>query len=127
MEGMESNNTNKGFRNLLVYKRILEFVKLVYELVELLPRSEDYGLKSQMKRATVSILSNFTEGYLRRSNRDKLHFLEIAETSHHEVESDADVCEVLGYWNDKNRANFNSKSNEVGYLMWRYSGKIPKN
>lgn len=125
MEGIEVRE-EKGFKKLLVYKRILEFVKVVYILLDKLPNSEEYALKSQMRRAVVSILSNFSEGYLRRSNKDKIHFLEMAETSHHELESQADVCEVLEYWNKDQRSQFDQKSNEVGYLLWRYVSKIPK-
>jgi four helix bundle protein len=116
----------KNLKNLLVYQRIMELVKLVYELTSTLPKSEEYGLKSQMRRAAVSILANFSEGYMRHTTADKLRFLEIADTSRDEIDAEADVCHELKYWNDLAWSRYLKLSSEVSYLMYRYSSKIPR-
>lgn len=55
----------KGYRRLLLWQRLREFAKLVYFLIDKLPVSENFGLKPQVRRAVVSIISNFVEGYLK--------------------------------------------------------------
>jgi four helix bundle protein len=57
------NPTGKSYHKLVLWQRFKELLVIVYRLVELLPKSEEFGLKSQMKRAIVSVLSNFVEGY----------------------------------------------------------------
>ena len=57
----------KGYHKLLIWQRLKEFIKLVYALTEILPKSEEFGLKPQMRRAVVSVISNFVEGYLKLS------------------------------------------------------------
>ena len=97
---------------------------LVYKLTEKLPKNEEFGLKSQMRRASVSVLSNIAEGYLKSSKKEKIYFMEIAETSLLEVDAQADVCRRLGYWSEKDCGKFADKKSEVGYLLYRYKSKI---
>ena len=59
-----------------------------YQLVKLFPKEEEYGLKSQVRRASVSIASNIAEGCSRSSQKEYKHFLEIALGSAFEVETD---------------------------------------
>ena len=114
----------KGYHKLIIWSRLKEFLKLVYKLVELLPSSENFGLKSQMKRAVVSVISNFVEGYLKRSTKQKLHFLEIAETSLMELEAQGEICYILEYWKETEYEEFDLKRGEVAYLLYRYRIKI---
>ena len=114
----------KGFRNLIVWKRMQELVVLVYELTKNLPPDEKYGLTSQMRRAVVSVLSNFVEGYLKRSKKEKLLYLERSGTSLLELEAQAEVCAALNYFSSKNYERFDSKRAEVGYLLHRYKSKL---
>jgi len=65
----------KGYHKLILRQRLKDLIKLVYLLTEKLPRSEEFGLKSQMRRATVSVLSNFVEGYLKTSVKHKINKL----------------------------------------------------
>ncbi len=66
-----------------------------YELVELLPQEEKYGLKSQIRRAAVSIPSNIAEGCSRSSQKGFKYFLEISLGSAFEVETDLMLAEKL--------------------------------
>lgn len=110
----------KGYHKLIVWKRMVELLRLTYELTKLLPNEEKFGLVSQMRRAVVSIISNFIEGYLKRSIAEKQHFLEISETSLLELEGQSEVCVVLGYWMNDAYERFDEKRREVGYLLARY-------
>jgi four helix bundle protein len=77
-----------------------------------------------MRRAIVSVLSNFVEGYLKKSNKEKLHFMEISHTSLLELEAQAEICTILKYWKEEDYALFTKKHNEVGFLLSRYTAKI---
>lgn len=68
----------QNYRNLKIWQKGIEIVKLVYQLSERLPKSEQFGLSIQMKRASVSIVSNIAEGVSRKSEIDFRRFLEIA-------------------------------------------------
>ena len=117
-------NKNRGFRNLIVWKRMQELVVLVYKLTKNLPADERYGLTSQMRRAVVSVLSNFVEGYLKSSKKEKLVYLERSATSHLELDAQAEVCLVLNYFSSQNYQSFDNKRAEVGYLLYRYKTKL---
>jgi four helix bundle protein len=60
---------------------------LIYEETKTFPRDEEYGLKSQLRRAAVSVPSNIAEGLTRKSRNDKLHFLNIAQASLSEIDT----------------------------------------
>lgn len=53
-----TESTARGFRSLILWQRMTELVKLIYQLTEKLPKSELFGLVAQMRRAVVSVLSN---------------------------------------------------------------------
>ncbi|MCL6096213.1 MAG: four helix bundle protein [Patescibacteria group bacterium] len=118
------SKVSKGYHKLLLWQRMTELVKLVYSLTDKLPKSEDFGLKTQMRRAAVSVVSNFVEGYLKTSQKHKLSFLEIAKTSLLELEAQAEVCKILNYWLEKDYQLFEQKRGEVGFLLFRYSSKL---
>lgn len=110
----------KGFKKLIVWKRMQELVSLVYKLTEGFPKSEIFGLQGQMRRAVVSIMSNFVEGYLKRSIKEKQQFLERSQISLQELMGQAEVCLTLEYFINEQYEAFEKKRGEVGYLLYRY-------
>ncbi len=113
-----------GYKKLIVWQESLKLVILVYKLTEIFPKSEDYALRDQMRRAVVSVLSQIAEGWLRRSKKEKLHYLEISLGSLMEVESQAEVAYAVGYWKVENLQQFNDQRSKVCYLLVRYISKI---
>ena len=71
----------KTFEDLIVWQKAHQFVLAVYRLTRTFPRSENYGLSSQFRRAAVSIAANIAEGFRKRGKADKLRFLNIAQGS----------------------------------------------
>ena len=113
-----------GYRNLIVWKEAKNLVVLIYRLIEDFPKNEEFALKGQMRRAAVSVISQIAEGWLRRSIKDKLHYLEIAQGSLLELESQAEVAKELGFLKLKNYQLFDNQRARVSYLLFKYTSKI---
>jgi four helix bundle protein len=76
---------SRSFQELIVWQKAHAFVLEVYRVSESFPRTEIYGLTSQLRRAAISIPANIAEGYKKRSPADKTRFLNIAQGSAEEV------------------------------------------
>ena len=74
-----------SFEKLEVWKDSVEFVKLIYKVTKQFPDEEKFGLVSQLRRASISISSNLSEGTSRITNKDKAHFTTMAFSSAMEV------------------------------------------
>ncbi len=85
----------RDFRTLNIWQDGMILVKQVYQIVDLLPKDEKFGLKSQMCRAAVSIPSNIAEGCSRNSQKDFYRFLEIALGSAYELETQFLILEDI--------------------------------
>lgn len=84
-----------SYQELIVWKKSVDLVEKIYRLTDRFPRSETYGLVSQMRRAAVSIPSNIAEGYRRNSQSEYIQFLHIASGSAGELETQIVICERL--------------------------------
>jgi len=118
------DKSEKSYHKLIVWQKLRELLLLTYKLTEIFPKSEEFGIKSQMRRAAVSAISNFIEGYLKKSSKDKNRFMEISETSLLEVEAQSEICLDLKYWSSKEYAAYDKKRAEAGYFLHRYKGKL---
>lgn len=85
------------FKQLVVWQKSMELVRIVYGLTKTFPADERYALTDQLRRAVVSIPSNIAEGNGRASNADYGHFLSIARGSLYETMTQLQVAEDLGY------------------------------
>jgi len=64
-------------KNLDVWKKTLEYVSSIYKLTQSFPRDEQFGLTSQLRRASISIISNIAEGFARSSKLKQKDFLKL--------------------------------------------------
>ena len=108
-------------QDLVVWKKAYELILLVYRLTDRFPKSELYGLTSQLRRATVSIAANIAEGFRRRSQLDKLRFLDIARGSLEESRCYLILVTDLRYGSTSNEL---ALLEEVSKLLERYSMRI---
>ena len=94
--------TVRSYRELKVWQKGIELVKLVYGLTQGFPKSETYGLSSQMQRAAVSIPSNIAEGQGRQHTGEFRQFLHVALGSAAELDTQLVVTVELGYCSAEN-------------------------
>ena len=95
----------------------MDLVESVYAVVVALPRSEDFGLAPQMRRAVVSVPANIAEGFGRTTARDYANFLSIAKGSVMETETLLLVAGRLGYVDDAQVSMSLAISGEVGRML----------
>ena len=85
------------FESLRAWQKAKDLVKLIYQLVAKFPNFEQFALSNQLRRAVISIPSNIAEGSGRMSNKEKIHFLEIAYGSLLETYCQLQIAVELGY------------------------------
>ena len=111
----------KTFEDLIVWERAHEFVLDVYKYTKNFPKSEQYGLASQFRRAAVSIAANIAEGFKKQSKPEKIRFLNIAHGSLEECRYYIILSDDLGYGlND----DLKSKLQEVSKILNAYTKAI---
>ena len=101
----------KCFSEMPVWRMSLGLSKKVFKLTSGLPRVEDYGLSSQLRRSANSISANIAEAYGRRGLKDKSVFYIVSRGSAYEVKSHLLYGETVGYF----------KEDTVGDLLSGYA------
>lgn len=103
------------FQDLQVWQEAHALVLQVYKTTQTYPKSEVYGLTSQMRRAAVSIPANIAEGFTRYGIKDKLKFYNIAEGSLEELKYYFILSDDLGYINSDDALM--RSADQVGRLL----------
>jgi len=85
----------KTYKDLIVWQKGIELVLAIYELTEKFPKTEVYGLTSQIRRSAVSIPSNIAEGKLRGFEKESRHFFLISFGSGGELETQIEISKRL--------------------------------
>ena len=85
----------QSFKDLIVWQKARDLAVKMYKVTEQFPKSETYGLVSQMRRCVISISSNIAESYHRYHTKDKQRFLSIAFGSGSELESQIEIAKIL--------------------------------
>ena len=67
----------KTFKDINAWKKAYELTLLIYKSTANFPRNEEFGLKSQIRRASVSIISNIAEGFKRSGAKEKIYFCQL--------------------------------------------------
>ena len=108
-----------NFENLNIWKLALELANEVYNLTDQFPKNEEFGLKSQLRRCSVSVASNIAEGSSRSSNKDFNRFLEISLGSLYELQTQIIISSNRNYFDLE---KFNIIENKITELQRMISG-----
>jgi len=94
---VSKDNQVNGFETLHTWQKSQDLAVEVYSVLRTFPKEEEFGLKSQLRRAVASISANIAEGYGRSSIKDRSHFLSIAYGSLLETKNFIYLAERLEY------------------------------
>ncbi len=93
--------TFKRFEDIAAWQKARRITNLVYKVTKNEDFARDFGLRDQIRRASVSIMANIAEGFARRSDKDFAYFLNISRSSTAEVQSHLYVAVDQGYIEQK--------------------------
>jgi four helix bundle protein len=99
----------RAHKKLDVWQEGVALATLVYRVTEQFPKSEVYGLTSQMRRAVVSVPSNIAEGAARNSSKEFAQFLSIAGGSLSELDTQVEIAHNLNYLTDTQKQEVDIK------------------
>ncbi|MBI3627412.1 MAG: four helix bundle protein [Candidatus Sungbacteria bacterium] len=106
-----------SYRELLVWQKSIELTTETYRMTELYPKSEVYGLTSQIRRAAISIASNIAEGWSRKNIKEYNQFLRIARGSAAELETQLLVSKNVGLLNTSNFDRFSQSRTSIMKML----------
>ena len=106
-----------SYKELLVWQRSMKLVTDVYKATSTFPKSEMFGLASQLNRAAVSIPSNIAEGQGRNSTKEFLYHLSVAYGSLMEVETQVQIAANLSFVNNSTLEILFTQCREVGRML----------
>ncbi len=118
------DNKITSFKDLIVWQKSMDLCEEIYLVTSGFPRSELYGLVSQIRRCSVSIPSNIAEGKLRSYKAEYIQFLRIAYGSGAELETQLLISLRIGYLNKKNFEKLSSLLVEIMKMLNVLIGKL---
>jgi len=87
----------KPHKKLDVWKKSIDLVQKFYELTKTFPKTEEYGIINQMRRAAISVPANISEGAARQTKKEFIQFLHMAQGSLSELDTHLEIALRLGY------------------------------
>src|SRR5688500_8380038 len=111
--------TFKTFEDIEAWQRSRELTKSIYKVTSQGTFARDFGLRNQIRKASISIMSNIAEGYERSGNKEFIQFLATAKGSAGEVRAQLYVALDQGYLE---RAVFDDLSQSIIKISMMLSG-----
>ena len=100
-------------------RKMDEFAHLVYKLTKNFPKDELYGIISQLRRSSLSVVLNYIEGYSRRKKMTMLNFFEISYGSLKEAKYLLNFSLKEGYSNGAEYKQALNLTEEIGAMLWK--------
>ena len=107
----------QSYRDLIAWRKAVQYVTEIYNATKEFPREEQYGLKNQLRRAAVSVPSNIAEGQARFSPKEFCHFLSHARGSLVEIETQVIIAHNLGYLTPRQSQTLLDHAGELGRVL----------
>ena len=118
---MESN-----YKKLKIWQESINLSVMVYKLIDKMPIVEKYVLTDQLRRAVTSIPSNIAEGAGRGTTPQFVHFLNIAQGSAYEAETQLILCGELNYFSSIELENVLNKLNHIQRMNFKLKQSLTK-
>lgn len=109
------------FEDIVAWQKARELVKEVYSITSDGLFAKDFGLRDQIRRASVSIMLNIAEGFARKTNRELSQFLVIAHGSAAEVQAALYVALDQGYVAEEHFKNLYKLADETSRMIMGFS------
>ena len=106
-----------NFKNLNIWKLSINLAVNVYEETENFPKSEEFGLKSQLRRCAVSVPSNTAEGSSWTSNKDFNRFLEYSQGSLYEMQTQIIISTKRKFIPEESSENIENQITELQKMV----------
>jgi four helix bundle protein len=117
------NKPAQKFQDLIVWQKAHCFTVEIYKETVHFPKTEIYGLTSQLRRAAVSIPANIVEGFKKTGKADKIRYYNIAQASLEECRYYLLLVKDLGYCDT---SKLSDQSEEISKLLVAYIGSFGK-
>ena len=108
------------FEEIRAWQSAREVVNRIYKISQDEKFKRDYSLGDQIKRASISIMSNIAEGFSRQSSKEFIQFLFIAKASAAEVQSQLYIALDQGYIIEKEFKEIYDKVEEIAKLLSKF-------
>ena len=105
------------FEDIIAWQKSRELNKLIYEATLTLPFAKDFALVNQIRKSSISVLSNIAEGFERKGIQEFIHFLNIAKASNAELRSQLYVAIDLKYISVENGNELIYKATEISKML----------
>ena len=115
-----------SFQKMKIYQLAKELAIYSYQLTEKYPQNERYAIMNQINRAAVSVPSNIAEGTSRRSNKEKLNFINIAYGSLMELVCQMEISYELKYITKEENDTIIQKTKNLSVKMSNYKNYLEK-
>lgn len=106
-----------SFKDLVVWNKSLDFAVEIYTVTKSFPMNEQFGLTSQLRRASSSVPLNIAEGWGRGTNKSYSHFLKIARGSLYETETCVILSNKLGYISSESVEVYSLSIEQIGKMI----------
>ena len=107
----------KKFEDLESWRKARKLTNIVYEVTGAGNFTRDFALKDQIRRASISILSNIAEGFERGGDKEFLQFLAVAKGSCGEVRAQLYIAMDQGYLTHDSFEELSVDANDIGRLI----------
>jgi len=104
-------------KELIVWQKSMALAKEIYHATNGFPKSEIFGLTSQMRRAAIAVPSNIAEGFWRKNIKEYRRFLRIAFASLEELETQLILSDEFGYTNEADTKRISSLLEEIEKML----------
>ena len=107
----------RDYKDLEVWKKSHELVIVMYKITKDFPKFENYGLASQLRRASYSVPANIAEGAAQNSEKEFLQFLSIASGSASELDTLIELLYELNSIDEFLKVDLLNQINKVSALL----------